>query len=302
MHTWELTESADLTVEAVDSGVRVTVTETVPEETAVYSMVVAQDFFESQQKRGTMSNKIRENANVSPDAVAEAFEDWCTKMSANSLSEDKKEILRTETVSQLLANTEAVEIYAGEDTRFVVRLSVDGRSAELEFTSAQWANGGPAGLMEQYTNEFLTRIEVGKDEWDDLVEEWQEQSVVKQRESLTEWEVVANGVLERLSGRVVPHESKERFRNGSDVGWYDDREDEPILWVKSGLVADALSDQGKDTTYLSELSKEFNSAGHTKRSTKKVSGKRCYAFVPEALGVNPAKVHTEGDEEPEVEP
>jgi len=302
VNTFELTDTAELTIEPIDSGVRVTVTENVPEERAIYSMVAAYDFYESQQKRGTMANKIKANASVDAEEVAKAFDDWCTRMSANDLSEDKKDILRTETARELLSQTEAVEIYGGEETRFIVRMRADGRVAELEFSAAQWANGGPAGLMEQYTNEFFDRIEVSSDEWDDLVEEWQDQAVVVQREGLTEWEVIASGVLDKLSSRVIPHESRERFKNDREVGWYDADREETILWVKSGLVAEVLSEQGKDASAISELSKHFKKEGHVRQSTKKVSGKRCHAFAPAALGISPAEVHTDDDEEPEVEP
>ncbi len=302
--TFELTPSNTLAMEVQEDGVRITVKEEGSDgERVSYSAVHGRDFFESSQKRKTIANEIEKNSDVKASDTKDAFIQLCNRISGNDLSKDRKELFRTELTQQLLDETVSVDVYVSEETSIEVTLEKDGRKDSIEFTPGEWTTSSPARLSERYYNAFVERIEVSGEEWDDLVEEWEEMKTVAARETATTWDAIVERVVNTLKKRHVPHEDREAFKNDEKTTWYRDGEDGPTLWVKSAFVADLLDDSGKTPEELSELSKQLSKRDVTKGTTKKRSGVRAYPFDPEEIGVSENEVHTNSDDDgPEVEP
>lgn len=301
---FDLTESTKLGLEVQDEGVRLTVREETSDgERVAYSAIHARDFFESPQKRNTIANEIEENTRGDSLQTKAAFKQFCHRVSGNDLDTDRKELFRSEVVQQLLDETTAVNVYASENTTIEVTLSKNGSDRSIEFEPAEWTSSVPGKLAERYYNTFLERIEVQPEDWDDLVDEWEDMKEIASRETTTTWDAIVERVIAMLKKRHIPHESRDAFKNDEKTTWYEKNEDEATLWVRSSFVADLLEDAGKTPEELSELSKHLSKRDLTKGSTKKRSGLRAYPFDPEELEISENEVHTsdEGDE-PEVEP
>lgn len=304
MDTFELTPSNTLAMEVQEEGVRITVKEEGSDgERVSYSAVHGRDFFESSQKRKTIANEIEKNSYVKASETKDAFIQLCNRISSNDLTQDRKELFRTEVTQQLLDETVSVDVYVSEETSIEVTLEKDGRRDSIEFTPGEWTTSSPARLSERYYNAFVERIEVSGEEWDDLVEEWEKMKIVAARETATTWDAIVERVVNTLKKRHVPHKDREAFKNDEKTTWYRENGDGPTLWVKSAFVADLLEDAGKTPEELSELSKQLSKREITKGPTKKRSGVRAYPFDPEEIGVSQNEVHTnDDDDEPEVEP
>jgi len=299
-----ITDNATLSLEPQEEGIRVTVREQSDDgERVVYSAIHSRDFFDSTQKRNTIANEIHDNASVEPGEVKTAFKHFCHKLSGNDLSQDRKEMFRTEIVEQLLAETQSVDVYASENTTIEISLIKDGSERVIEFTPAEWTSSAPGKLAERYFNTFLERIEVTDEEWSDLVEEWDEMKEVASRETTTTWDAIVDRVVMKLKKRHTPHADREAFKNDEKTTLYQPNNGEPTLWVRSSFMTDLIEDAGKQPEEISQLSKELKKRGLTRGATRKKSGIRAYPFDAEELGISENEVHTNDDDDgPEVEP
>lgn len=304
LQNFSLNSSATLSLEVQEDGVRLTIREDTPEgERVAYSAVHSRDFYDSPQKRNTIANEIEDNTLMESAKAKSAFKQFCHRVSGNDLSKDRKELFRSDVVQQILDETEAVEVYASENTTIEVSLKKNGSARIIEFAPGEWTSSVPGKLSERYFNTFLERIEVQSEDWDELVEEWDDRKEVVSRETTTTWDAIVERVIAMLKKRHIPHESREAFKNDEKTTWYQKENDEATLWVRSSFVADLLEDAGKTPEELSELSKQLSKRDLTKGSTKKRSGLRSYPFAPDELGISENEVHTNDDDDgPEVEP
>ena len=313
-YDFELVPGVDLMLERVDDGVRVTVAETNDGFRTVFSSVESPDFFESQQKRGTIKNRLPEYLSecFNSDAVCKEFERLCSRLAANDIDDDTKEMMRPPVVRQLLNETDRVEVFGGDPTTITVTLSRGEVTRCIDFTSGEWVMPNPAVLKTKYYDQFYERLDLGKDEWNELTEAWEEEQIVTGEESMTEREAIIERVVSGLSARVKPVDTREVLENGTYSAWFDAEnsacdKDVPtnndVLWVKSQAITDQLDEAGKSPNYISELSKSLHESQMTFSTSKKKRGVRVYPFAPDALGITEWDVHSPEDtDQSEVQP
>jgi hypothetical protein len=183
----------------------------------------------------------------------------------------------------------------------------------IEFTGNEWALSDPSKLRQRYTNEFHQRIDLQKDEWEEIVNEWTDRKTVKEREALTEKELAASNVLRNLRAKLQVYDDREKLWRDKYNAWYDDTNalgdetiprDEPVVWVKSETLADLLEDAGREDTYLQTLSPWFVDEGITYTTSRQRNQGYVYPFKPEQAGVEDPEKHVffDDDEETGVEP
>ena len=321
----ELVQSVEVRIKPTDEGeLRVLFVEYGSDgEQVIHSTIENQDFFSRRQPRQTLANNARDKVSdgIDGDKVKDEFERFCSDLDANH--EETKEKFRSPTVDRLLNETQAVDVFVGDPTITTVRLKHNGREEEIDFTQGEWVNGNPAKLENEYYQRFVDRINVEKEDWNDLIDAWDEEATVVDRESLSTQNAIVERVIGELSGRVTPFDYREALTTDERAAWYDPNNsaddgdvadvagaDADVLWVKSDLVQEALKKAGRDpNAELPKISRQFKKNGYAYTTTKRKSAgpdrpesPRCFGFDPEVLGIDREHVQSREDGEEEVEP
>lgn len=308
----ELVSGVDLRLEPREQGLHVSVAETFDDSPRpVYSASHKRDFYTSQQKRREIANEINDQVSdhIDGDAVAERFRAVCTQL--DSKHDEIKQRLRPPAVQQILDETQSVEVFGGEPTTVRVTLEHGGKEAPIEFTSGEWVAGDAGKLNARYHQRFFERLDMESEDWDELVEAWEEMQEIVHDERQTELDSVVEEVIDGLARRVKAHDTRDAIENDTYSAWmqtdYDGMDNEipqgeDVLWVRSTAVSEQLEEAGKSKAYISELSKGLKAESHTHRATKRKRDKRVYPFDPDSLGIDPEwDVHSD-DDGPEVQP
>ncbi len=306
-YPFDLNEATTLILQPLegDDRIKVVVEQEINSETeTVVSERKGKDFYDVPQKRRTLANKIETDAPFDGEGTKEDFLTWCKEFGAQDAGEERKRALRSPIVNQLLDETRAVKAYAGEQTFIEVKLTHGGHSGTIEFTPAEWTGQAAGKLTSAYYNEFLEKIQVTGDDFEELTDEWDERKEIVTRESLTGWQTVVSRVVDgiRTAVRRTVHEDKSKLKNDEYGAWFDASNSEPIVWVRSSGVINELEETGKDASQVSQLSAELKKRKVTADSTKQKVGYYCYPFYAEELGISKEDVHADVDETGGVEP
>lgn len=308
---FEPTDEGNVTIEAV---------ETTDGESVIYNAEQSMDFYRSDQKVGTVANRIKAGCSdgIDGEAVAGEFRSLCSTLSANH--EDVQAAWQPPIVTELLNQTQRVEVFGGDPTTFTVAMKRNGSEHELEFTTGEFMAPNPAPFRDKYGAVFYEKIDIEPEVWEELVDEWLEMKEVVDSERYTEAEATADEVAETLADRLTPVSDRAVLANGTMSAWYDednskrDRdvtdavngEDVDVLWVRTAAVREVLPDIGKSREYLQTLSPTLRKTGKTYTTSKPIdaggSQHRCFAFDPETLGIPREAVHSNDENVTEVEP
>ena len=178
-------------------------------------------------------------------------------------------------VTELLNQTQRVEVFGGDPTTFTVAMKRNGAEHELEFTTGEFMAPNPAPFRDKYGAVFYEKIDIEPDVWEELVDEWIEMQEVVAVESYSEEQATADEVADVLADRLTPINDRGVLANGSMSAWYDEDnskgnqdvieavgEEEPdVLWVRSDAVREVLPDIGKPREYLQSLSPTLRKNG-----------------------------------------
>jgi hypothetical protein len=294
-------------LEPVHDGIKISVySEDGATEDVHYSVTEpSRDFFTSEQKRRTLLNRVEEALPeyLDHEEAMEKVRKFLNQL-AHGLDEETEAALQAPVVQDLRRQTEEVVYIPDEELRIIVRLSVDGREGELEFTAGEWNAPSPKPLRDRYLTEFYDRIELESDHWEDLTEWWHEQREIEQREELTKQEAIVEDTLKRLQMQQLRVYNDRKHFQEPEATWsafYDDENelqdtdvpnDETVVWVRSDTLREILDDEGHGAGYLSQLSQELYASGTTlSKSCEKGLVTRVYPFKPEAVGVEDADLH-----------
>jgi|APHM01.1.fsa_nt_gi hypothetical protein len=265
-----------------------------------YSVTESRDFFESDQKRRTVINRLRDSVPnfLDTDAALSKVEKLMSELN-RGISDDQEAKLQAPIVQTLPSQTEDVVYIPDEELRIIVTLCVDGREGDLEFTAGQWNAASPKPLRDQYLTQFYERIELETEHWDNLTEYWHNQRTVEEREALTKREQIYEDTIRRLQTQKLQVYDEKHHFTAPEATWnafYDDDgtisdadvpDDEPVVWVRSDVLRDILDDEGHGDGYISKLSQTLREKDTTyTKSREKGLVTRVYPFKPSAVGVD----------------
>lgn len=265
-----------------------------------YSVTESRDFFQSEQKRRTIINRIEDSVPdfLDADTALEKVETLMSELN-RGISDEQEAKLQAPIVQELRSQTQDVVYIPDEELRIIVTLCVDGREGDLEFSAGQWNASSPKPLRDQYLTQFYERIEVEAEHWEDLTEYWHERRTVEEREALTKREQIYEDTLRRLQTQKLKVYDEKHHFTAPEATWnafYDDDgvlddtdipDDDPVVWVRSDVLREILDDEGHGDGYIAQLSQTLREKGttHTK-SRKKNLVTRVYPFKPAAVGVD----------------
>lgn len=273
--------------------------------------------------KGQFINRVAEGVEIEDtNALEREIRAWFAEM--NETYEEDRTALMPENVADVLDGTESVEIIGGDPTTVHVTLTWDGQTEELEFTADEMTGGGEA-LVSRMANQFYEfGFECGTEDWETLVEAWQDRAKVVAVVDESAEETVAGRILEYLAHDIVTVLEKGKLENSKASAWVDlDNSaatdvadpDAPIVWVEKTFIIDELERQGKQAEYLGQLIKTLNQRGdlygvpsEPRRYWPNSQGKEraaFYPFRPAAVGVDVEDVTDDTTDEPahsEVEP
>lgn len=260
----------------------------------------SRDFFTSEQKRRTLLNRVDEALpdHLDTEAAVEKVRKFLNEL-AHGLDDETEKALDAPIVQELRRQTEEVVYIPDEELRIIVRLRVDGREGELEFTAGEWNAPSPKPLRDRYLTQFYDKIELESDHWEDLTEYWHEQRRIEQREKLTKEEAIVEDTLKRLKMPQLRVYNDRKHFEQPEATWnafYDDQnelqdtdvpDDDPVVWVRSDTLRTILEDEGHGDGYIGQLSQNLYAQDVTyTKSRKKGLVTRVYPFKPEAAGVD----------------
>lgn len=269
----------------------------------------------------TVENSL-ESKDIDEETARTELKEWLADM-AKIYREESARLLPPQ-IQKVLEGTEAVEILGGDPTTVHVTLTWQGETRELEFTADQMTGGGDA-LVSQMANKFYEfGFECGSEDWEVLVDEWQDRAHVAGVVSETGEETVAGRVLEYIAHDVVPVTEKEKLENGPASAWVDigntagapgADQAAPVVWVEKTFLIDQMKRAGKPPEYLGQLIKTLNQRGdlygvpsEPRQRWPNSQGKErvgFYPFRPAAVGVDVEDLPDDPTEESahsEVEP
>jgi hypothetical protein len=255
----------------------------------LYSDEVEQ-FFDRQQQRAAWRNRAIEHL---PERLnGEEFERSFDRAIAKVLDSDEKrqKIKRSPAVGTLLDRTEQVTVYPGDETVFRVALTHNGRTESIEFTPGEWTAPNPAPLREKFSSTFYKTIDLDKDAWVQLRNQWEDEQVVREREGITGDRAIAELVRNDLNDTMDVYEEREAVARNDMAAWYDPDPDldtetydgGAVIWAPAQVVLHALSAAGESKDFLQTLSREWRDmgvlAGTSKVTTFGSRSSRCRAW------------------------
>lgn len=267
------------------------------------------------QFTNAVEDALEARTGVDAEEMAQVAKEWCQTM-RDVDKEERLETFHTPVVRAIVDGTEAVEVHGGEDTTVSVRLTYQGDTNELEFTTSEWLADSPGALQEKMFNNFFDMVDVEQEGWEEIRDQWDEQKQVVSVVNETKKDAVADRVIEYLRNVVKPVAEREDMGNGVEACWYDQHnstgyddagENAPIVWVQDSLLVDQLEEAGKQVGYKGQLCKTLISRGETHGSRKRTSWvgdglSNYHAFKPGTLGVTPDDVASgSGDAHSEVD-
>lgn len=320
-NTIELIAGVEVRFTPTDEGnISMEIVESSNGESVVYSAEQDLGFYRSDQKVGTIANRIESGvpAGIDGEAVANEFRSLCSTLSANH--DDVQATWLPPIVTDLLEQTQCVEVYGGDPTTFAVTMKRDGAEHEIEFTTGEFMAPNSAPFRDKYGAVFYEKIDIEPDVWERLVDEWLEMKEIVAVESYSEEQATADEVADVLADRLTPVDDRNVLANGTMSAWYDednskhdkdvanatDQEDPDVLWVRSDAVREVLPDVGKPREYFGTLSGTLRKTGMTFTTTKGIvvdgDEKRCCTFDPEVLGIPCEAVHSSDEDVTGVDP
>ena len=272
------------------------------------SVVKTKDFYNSAQKVGEIGNEFRaaveDEAGVDGDDLKTEFKSKCSVLAEND--DDVQRGLYTETVTDLLAETESVEYVRGADALTVrVTLTHGGETREMEFSPGEWRGASGDALGTNYLVAFAEMIEVSKQEWADLRDEWDSRKEVVEGDTLGEWGHIADQLTDNLIPQIDAFDDREKLLDDRLNAYYQEDAPEYLggkipagdhLWVRAAALRDELPHVGKQTSKMGELSRALVEEGYLRSDQPATRKKqRVYAFDPESLGVDADAVLSDDD-------
>jgi len=317
MPSFSVFSEVELALEAVEGGYSIRFQNG---ETPLYQEERPGAPWESAQIQAELGNKLYDA--LDEERQEQLNKEWVKEQVEGALQgvgrdletdEELQASLQSPILQKVLTATEAVDIYPGDPTRYVVTL----RGREVEFTPSE-INGGPGVLQNAWLNNFPTdRIQVSSDDWNEITEEWLENAEIHEEETATEDSLLVEGLIQYLRPRITPYDTKDALKGGTGArkktaGYWDpdgeklSDEEGPVCWVRSTDIEDYLNgEEGRGIGDLGPLSKSLRRAGHLKESSKqfRVGGGRVrvWPFSPETLGIEEDQVVRYSEEGEEVE-
>lgn len=321
---------AALDIEAVDGGVRVTVTIAPQDDVEmaregdwgemdlighshpstwepIHQKIVKRDFYTT-QKYKEIANTIEDRAPDYLDGahLAGAFRSRCEALEANE--DAVKEQLQSPTVARIIAETGNVEYrQVGDEVVVSIHLTHGDEEATIEFASRDWVNAGANDFIIRYINAFRDEPDISDDDWDRLKEAWKDRAIDAGGDDYSAIDAVGEEVIDNLQRRLDVYESREALQNGAYCGWYEEHpgdrlyslpdETGPLVWVRSLALVKELKSAGRNQDDVSELINHLTEEGVIQTGRKNIDGKRAYGFSTGAdgLDISPAMVMSADD-------
>lgn len=305
----------ELELNRVKEGLLVAVYDVRDGRESVWSVTEGVDFPDSAQKRSTFRNKVvrllKSNHDGIDDETAEAagdrFDKYMSALASDNAPEDKTKIMRTDTTTRLISETADVRIISAEQNEYVVTLEHDGHEADLRFTVGEWANTSPAPLREQYANQFHEVLDLEKDEWVEVRDEWQERQRIVASESMTSRDSRRERILRALDESLTVHAERDKLRNGTLSAWYDPSnttgdgevpDDAEVVWVPSKAIQHVLDDLGFDPdAVIGSVSTDLSEADVTYSGSRGKGEGQLWPFRPEQVGITDPELEVHRDED-----
>lgn len=305
---YELDEESGVTLQLrpTDEGVTVSVYrrgDDGPEEVYV-SLDETRDFYQSNQKRRVLANKVEEKLpkTVNREGVLTELDTFLSELNFG-LDDTTKSKLQAPVVQQLREETQEVKFIPGETLIIRVALARDGMEKTIQFSSGEWTAPNPKPLQDRYLDEFLETLDLSADQWKDLREYWEEQKEIGEPEALTQRERAFNDVVNRLKSdavRVYSEKDKMTDPEAYKNAWYDEGnqmgdakvpDGETVVWVRSEALREVLEDGSYGGDYIGELSQVLKEKGATFAKSREKSFGYVYPFLPKYVGVTDPEKH-----------
>lgn len=281
---------------------------------AICTHDVEPDFYAARTPRGEVRNDLLRSIpdGVSEDVVRGGFEELCRDFEELDVVED--EDLRSPTVNQLLDETEAVEVHAGDDSaRFIVTLSRGCSTTTLEFDQSQWASDDcGSSVREQYLVAFNELIEVSEEEWRTLRDVWHEKPDRIVRDESSDDDETIHALIRRLKNRMNVIEEYDKLRNDTKNALYDrdnslnggdstiqeEHGDADVLWIQPAVITELLEEiPGATPENKSNLASSMIRDGTLLRSRRQFGNDNYPAWAFDAEKFGGRILVGEGDED-----
>ena len=186
-----------------------------------------------------------------------------------------KRMLSDTLIEDLIAGTDSVIAYPGENTTFEVAI----RGKKLIFTAKEFAHKNANALNEKYINLFMKALDATSTQWQELRNHWLEKAVSENENPETGVDIL----IERLAGdlcRDIRIYDNADLVDRPDKGYYDDERKVycvSSVWITTFLEKYSAENQKE---YLArELKKRGFTIGESKRMRfKHIPGGRCYCW------------------------
>ena len=246
--------------------------------------------------------QLAEIEGIDEESVEKSVSEWFEEL--KSVSDEAERELAGPLVNEMIEGTHTpVEVREApdENTTWHVELEFRGRSRELEFDADVMVPGsdGSDTLAAKLVNNFHERVEVTKEDWDEIAQYWDQQKKVVDRTEETPKDTISNRLLSFIANRVEPTKDKDKIGNSVSTAWIDtegnetDGVDGPVVWVHNQLLDDEIESIGKSLDDKGDINKHLRRRNDLLDSSRKRSwteGRsrlKMWAFDPDAINVDP---------------
>jgi len=261
---YPVTGSVSLQITPEKTGCTATVLQ---KDEPVYTRMCKTDPWESKQIQGEIINasfpKLDPDRHPDKERYRTAFLNLFARIkrdvAANPLM---KRMLSDTLIEDLIAGTDSVIAYPGENTTFEITL----RGKKLIFTAKEFAHKNATALNEKYINIFMKALDATSTQWQEIRNHWLDCTVVEQENPETGIDIL----IERLAGdlcRDIRIYDNADLVDRPDKGYYDD--ESKAYWVPSVWITAFLEKYGAETQ-KDTLSKELKKRGHTIGASKRL--------------------------------
>lgn len=272
-------------------------------ESGEYPLSVLTEVSVRAQFLNSVEDSLTARDGVDAEQATRALKEWFAH--AASVDAEAERMAMADDVRRIIDGTQyPVEVYAGGDeTTFLVTLTFDGRTEQLEFTSGEIAANSPAPLKQAITRRFYEKIELEAEGWEQITDKWLDGDLAVYESDDSAELSIAERLVSRMSRTVRATDDREHLANAPEAAWYDatneenrdiDKDDGPVVWVQGTFLVDSLEAIGESVgsrgNVVETLRKENIVHGSLQirawpNNTDK-DRERFYAFEPAELGVS----------------
>lgn len=277
----------------------------------LYQKVVKRDFYKTQKYleiANTLNERAKERDQFDAGRLANKFRSRCEALEAHD--DEVQEQLRAPAVSQIISETKAVEYRrVGDDSVVSVTLEHDGKEATIDFEPGEWVNSTGDEFTVRYFGAFFEEPELEPEDWAHLKETWEAQAVDAGGDDYSEFDAVAEEIIDNLQRRIEIFDGREALDNGAYCGWYEESPSDrlyslpddfgPVVWIGSLALSKEVTGAGHTHKDVPQVVDHLSSEDIIRTEKKNFDGTRAYGWNagPAGIDVSPEMVRSTDEDD-----